>query len=165
MPQKWKSAWITGASSGIGKNLAIELAKKDVKVFASARREDRLSEISKMSENIIPLVMDVTDEKKLTEDTKIFTEDTNKLPDLVILNAGISRLFTLDNLDQNYNLVKESMDINYFGVMNCLKIIIPHFIKRKNVRIRFQKINCFRDYLRLHPLPSALLEIHLIVLS
>jgi len=70
MPQKWKSAWITGASSGIGKNLAIELAKKDVKVFASARRKDRLSEISKMSENIIPLVMDVTDEKKLTEDTK-----------------------------------------------------------------------------------------------
>jgi short-subunit dehydrogenase len=38
MPHKWKSAWITGASSGIGKNLAIELAKKDVKVFASALR-------------------------------------------------------------------------------------------------------------------------------
>ncbi|NDD49781.1 MAG: SDR family NAD(P)-dependent oxidoreductase [Alphaproteobacteria bacterium] len=85
MPHKWKSAWITGASSGIGKNLAIELAKKDIKVFASARREERLSEISKISENIIPLVMDVTDEKKLIEDTKIFTEDTNNLPDLIIL--------------------------------------------------------------------------------
>ncbi len=135
MPPKWKSAWITGASSGIGKNLAIELAKKDIKVFTSARREERLSEISKISENIIPLVMDVTDEKKLIEDTKIFTEDTNNLPDIVILNAGISRLFTLDNLDQNYDLVKESMDINYFGVMNCLKIIIPHFIKRKSGHI------------------------------
>jgi len=135
MPQKWKSAWITGASSGIGKNLAIELAQKDIKVFASARREERLSEISKISENIIPLVMDVTDEKKLTEDTKIFTEDTNNLPDLIILNAGISRLFTVDNLDQNYDLMKESIDINYFGVMNCLKIIIPHFIKRKSGHI------------------------------
>lgn len=135
MPHKWKSAWITGASSGIGENLAIELAKKDIKVFASARREERLSEISKISENIIPLVMDVTDEKKLTEDTKIFTEDTNNLPDLIILNAGISRLFTVDNLDQNYDLVKESIDINYFGVMNCLKIIIPHFIKRKSGHI------------------------------
>lgn len=135
MPHKWKSAWITGASSGIGKNLAIELAKKDIKVFASARREERLSEISKISENIIPLAMDVTDEKKLTEDTKIFTEDTDNLPDLIILNAGISRLFTVDNLDQNYDLVKESIDINYFGVMNCLKIIIPHFIKRKSGHI------------------------------
>ncbi len=135
MPHKWKSAWITGASSGIGKNLAIELAKKDIKVFASARREERLSEISKISENIIPLAVDVTDEKKLTEDTKIFTEDTNNLPDLIILNAGISRLFTVDNLEQNYDLVKESIDINYFGVMNCLKIIIPHFIKRKSGHI------------------------------
>ena len=135
MPHKWKSAWITGASSGIGKNLAIELAKKDIKVFASARREERLSEISKISENIIPLAMDVTDEKKLTEDTKIFTEDTDNLPDLIILNAGISRLFTVDNLDQNYDLVKESIDINYFGVMNCIKIIIPHFIKRKSGHI------------------------------
>ncbi len=135
MPHKWKSAWITGASSGIGKNLAIELAKKDIKVFASARREERLSEISKISENIIPLAVDVTDEKKLTEDTKIFTEDTDNLPDLIILNAGISRLFTVDNLEQNYDLVKESIDINYFGVMNCLKIIIPHFIKRKSGHI------------------------------
>ncbi|MAV98815.1 MAG: hypothetical protein CML81_03285 [Rhodobiaceae bacterium] len=135
MSHKWKSAWVTGASSGIGRNLSIALAKKGVKVFASARREDRLSEISKMSENIIPLVMDVTDEKKLIKDTKIFTESTHNLPDLIILNAGISRLFTVDNLDQNYNLVKESIDINYFGVMNCLKIIIPHFIKRKSGHI------------------------------
>ena len=135
MSHKWKSAWVTGASSGIGRNLSIALAKKGVKVFASGRREDRLSEISKMSENIIPLVMDVTDEKKLIKDTKIFTESTHNLPDLRILNAGISRLFTVDNLDQNYNLVKESIDINYFGVMNCLKIIIPHFIKRKSGHI------------------------------
>tara|TARA_E500000075_G_scaffold134816_1_gene152813 strand:- start:77 stop:841 length:765 start_codon:yes stop_codon:yes gene_type:complete len=135
MSHKWKSAWVTGASSGIGRNLSIALAKKGVKVFASGRREDRLSEISKMSENIIPLVMDVTDEKKLIKDTKIFTESTHNLPDLIILNAGISRLFTVDNLDQNYNLVKESIDINYFGVMNCLKIIIPHFIKRKSGHI------------------------------
>jgi len=135
MSHKWKSAWVTGASSGIGRNLSIALAKKGVKVFASARREDRLSEISKISENIIPLVMDVTDEKKLIKDTKIFTESTHNLPDLIILNAGISRLFTVDNLDQNYNLVKESIDINYFGVMNCLKIIIPHFIKRKSGHI------------------------------
>ena len=41
----WQSAWVTGASSGIGRELALQLATKNIKVFASARRTDKLKKI------------------------------------------------------------------------------------------------------------------------
>ena len=47
-----KSIWITGASSGIGKALALKFAKEGWKVAISARRENLLNEISKSNENI-----------------------------------------------------------------------------------------------------------------
>ena len=47
-----KVIWITGASSGIGKSLAIKFAKEGWKVAISARRKSLLDEISKINENI-----------------------------------------------------------------------------------------------------------------
>ena len=48
-----KTIWITGASSGIGKSLALKFAKEGWKVAISARRENLLNEISKSNENIV----------------------------------------------------------------------------------------------------------------
>ena len=56
-----KSIWITGASSGIGKALALKFAKEGWKVAISARRENLLNEISQSNENIMPYPLDVTD--------------------------------------------------------------------------------------------------------
>ena len=56
-----KSIWITGASSGIGKALALKFAKEGWKVAISARRENLLNEISQSNENIMPFPLDVTD--------------------------------------------------------------------------------------------------------
>ena len=55
-----KSIWITGASSGIGKALALKFAKEGWKVAISARRENLLNEISQSNENIMPFPLDVT---------------------------------------------------------------------------------------------------------
>ena len=60
-----KSIWITGASSGIGKALALKFAKEGWKVAISARRENLLNEISQSNENIIPFPLDVTDSEKV----------------------------------------------------------------------------------------------------
>ncbi len=49
-----KIIWITGASSGIGKALAIKFAKNGWIVAASARREKLLNELNKINENIYP---------------------------------------------------------------------------------------------------------------
>ena len=47
-----KSIWITGASSGIGKSLAIKFASEGWQVAASARREDLLNQLSDSNQNI-----------------------------------------------------------------------------------------------------------------
>ena len=59
-----KVIWITGASSGIGKSLAIKFAKKGWQVAASARRENLLIELNKINSNIHAFPLDVTDSKK-----------------------------------------------------------------------------------------------------
>ena len=57
-----KKIWITGASSGIGRALAIKFAKENWKVAISARRKELLDEMA-LNENITSFPLDVTDEK------------------------------------------------------------------------------------------------------
>ena len=56
-----KVIWITGASSGIGKALAIKFAEKGWQVAASARRENLLNELNSINKNIYPFPLEVTD--------------------------------------------------------------------------------------------------------
>ena len=59
-----KVIWITGASSGIGKALALKFANENWSVAISARRENILKEISESHENIKSFPLDVTDQAK-----------------------------------------------------------------------------------------------------
>jgi len=59
-----KVVWITGASSGIGKSLALKFANEGWNVAISARRENLLNEISESNENIKSFPLDVTNETK-----------------------------------------------------------------------------------------------------
>ena len=54
-----KVIWITGASTGIGKSLAIKFSKNGWKVAISARRAEILNDISRQNENIFPFPLDV----------------------------------------------------------------------------------------------------------
>ena len=65
-----KVIWITGASTGIGKALAIKFSKNGWKVAISARRLELLEEISKKNENIFSFPLDVTNKN---ECSKIFS--------------------------------------------------------------------------------------------
>ena len=76
-----KSIWITGASSGIGKALALKFAKEGWKVAISARRENLLNEISQNNENIIPFPLDVTDNEKCKN---VFENIKNKIGEIDI---------------------------------------------------------------------------------
>ena len=134
MPLPWKSVWITGASSGIGRELAIQLASQNVEIYASARRSDELQILSSINNNIHSINLDVSKIKDVRKKTKFFFEDGN-FPDLVILNAGVSRLFTLDKIDEKRKDIIDSMDTNYFGVINCLSVILPRMIERKKGHI------------------------------
>ena len=130
----WQTAWVTGASSGIGRELALQLATKNIKVFASARRTDKLKILSSLNDNIYPISMDVSQITDVRKKTNLFLEDDN-FPDLIILNAGVSKLFTIDKIEESYQEIVRSMDVNYFGVINCLAVLLPSMIKRKRGHI------------------------------
>ena len=83
-----KNVWITGASSGIGKALAIKFAKEGWQVAASARRENLLQELNIKNSNIHPFPLDVTN----LENTKNVFENILKIKDgvdLCIFGAAV----------------------------------------------------------------------------
>ena len=71
-----KNIWITGASSGIGKALAIKFSKEGWNVAISARRENLLEEIAKLHNNVSYFPLDVTDGEKCKT---VFTSVLEKL--------------------------------------------------------------------------------------
>ena len=72
MSLPWKSAWITGASSGIGRELALQLAIQNIEIYASARRSDELQILSGINNNIRPINLDVSKIKDVRKKTKFF---------------------------------------------------------------------------------------------
>ena len=83
-----KNVWITGASSGIGKALAIKFAKEGWQVAASARRKNLLEELSNNNSNIYSFPLDVADLKSSLNTFERITEKLNNI-DLCIFSTGI----------------------------------------------------------------------------
>ena len=82
-----KVIWITGASTGIGKAIAIKFSKNGWNVAISARRLELLEEISKQNQNVFSFPLDVTNKDDCH---KVFTEIKNKLGkiDLCVFSTG-----------------------------------------------------------------------------
>jgi short-subunit dehydrogenase len=127
-----KVVWITGASSGIGKALAIELSKQDAKLILSARNEEKLIAVKNACENnemIKVLPLDLEDysnlESKADEAIKWFGS-----VDILVNNGGISQRSLAS--ETSISVDKRIMDINYLGTVALTKAILPHFIQNKN---------------------------------
>ena len=131
MSENQKKIWITGASSGIGKALALKFAKKNWKVAISARREVLLNEIAQ-NENIFSFPLDVTDEKKVNV---VFTKilDEFKELDLCVFSSGAYD----PKLEQEINneQIKKIFEVNFFGVLNCVKAVEAYFKEKKDGHI------------------------------
>ena len=78
MLENQKKIWITGASSGIGRALALEFSKKNWQVAVSARRKELLDELAE-HENISSFPLDVTDENLVS---KTFSDVLSKFKNL-----------------------------------------------------------------------------------
>jgi short-subunit dehydrogenase len=128
----WKTAWITGASSGIGRELALRLANAGVKVAASARSTDRLQELATQHPNITAVPLDVSDRRGVLLSPAPTGEAIGDI-DLAVLNAGVwhgSRAVDLDG-----GKAAQSMAVNYLGVVNCIEALLPHMRRRRSGHI------------------------------
>ena len=79
-----KSVFITGASGGLGRGLALHYAREGATVHAAARRKDELEKLARESPNIVPVPLDVQDTDKL-----VLALHRAEPLDMVIANAGI----------------------------------------------------------------------------
>ena len=127
-----KVIWITGASSGIGKALAIKFAENGWIVAASARRENLLKELQNINQNIYPYPLDVTDIEKCKLTAKSIIDNLNGI-DICVFGTGMhdpksEKQFNLDK-------IREIMEVNYFGTMNSINSIYNYFSEKKNVQI------------------------------
>ncbi|MGB0718970.1 MAG: SDR family NAD(P)-dependent oxidoreductase [Bdellovibrionales bacterium] len=126
-----KIVWITGASSGIGAETALQMAAKGWRVAASARSVDKLNELAARAEaftgTIKAFPLDVTDETACAKTVETIENDLGPI-DLALFNAGASLPDTLEDL--NPQDFKKQFDINVFGVVNGLVPVLQKFMAR-----------------------------------
>jgi len=127
-----KNVWITGASSGIGKALAIKFVNEGWQVAASARRENLLQELSSNNSNIHSFPLDVKDE---SETKKVFQDIVEKFKtvDICVLCAGIHDPESEKKLSGEK--IREIMETNFFGTLNCIMAVNSYFRERENGHI------------------------------
>jgi short-subunit dehydrogenase len=127
---KGKVIIVTGASSGIGKALALELSSRGASVVMAARSADKLKlledEIKLKGGEAFSVTTDVSSEKDCEELVKACISKYGKL-DVLINNAGISMraLFSEVKLD----VIRQVMDINFWGTVYCSKYALPHLLE------------------------------------
>lgn len=129
-PFSQQTVLITGATSGIGKALALNLLQQGARVAICARDETKLKAFSDLarSENLLCVQADVSRE----EDCKRFVDESVRRfgqIDVLINNAGISMRALFEDLD--LNVLRQSMDINFWGTVYCSKYALPHILKTK----------------------------------
>ncbi|HSS67737.1 MAG TPA: SDR family NAD(P)-dependent oxidoreductase [Nocardioidaceae bacterium] len=117
--------WITGASSGIGAALAEELVDRHAVVAVSARRQDRLDELSRGRMTVVPL--DVTDHQAVLDAADQVREQIGDI-DVAVLNAGIWEQTDVRNWDAD--AFRRHVEVNLLGVNSCIAAVLPRMLQR-----------------------------------
>ena len=122
LAQTERVIWITGASTGIGRSLALKLAGQGHKVIASARNSDALQELADEDKRILPLACDITDDDGMAAAAEELARISPHL-DQVILNAGNCEYLDFPNPD--WAAIRRVMVVNFFGTVNCVEHALP----------------------------------------
>ena len=127
-----KKIWITGASSGIGKALALKFANEGWQVAASARRTNLLEEMNKNNPNIHSFPLDVIN---LENSKKIFEKIIEKFDqvDLCVFCSGTYDPKTEREI--NIEEIKKVFNVNFFGTLNCIKSVEDYFKRKRSGHI------------------------------
>lgn len=115
------AAWVTGASSGIGRAVALKLARLGWTVAATARSQEKLAEVAAAASGfrgrIVPLAGDTTDAERMTAIVGEIERDHGGLA-RAVLNAGI--YIPVDGEAPRLEDFRSQVDVNLDGTVNCL---------------------------------------------
>lgn len=130
-----KVVWITGASSGIGEELAYQLATLGARLVLSARRENELERVKRSclersslkDEDILVLPLDLMDRASHQKKTEIALKHFGDI-DVLINNGGRSQRSLC--LDTDVDVYQALMELNYLGTVSLTKQVLPHMTHR-----------------------------------
>ena len=133
---KNKIVLITGASSGIGRETAIEFAKLGANLILVARRKDKLEqiedELKKYNVSILACQCDISKKDQVKELSETVLEKFSSV-DILVNNAGFAIYGSVSDL--SINDIESQMETNYFGMVYCIKNFLPSMLKKKSGHI------------------------------
>jgi short-subunit dehydrogenase len=132
MGKSMKTAVVTGASSGIGREAAKRLVGKGFRVIAAARRLDRLEELKAQFGNVVPKRVDLSKE----EEVERFCQDLSHLPEpvsILINDAGYSIRGAVEDVPPE--TVQGVFQVNVFSLIRVTQACLPGMRKARTGRI------------------------------
>ena len=131
-----KNVVITGASSGIGRALAIVCAQKGANLFLCARREDALQETKKLCEvyqkNVFVYLLDICDGEAVQAFAHKLKTDSKPIH-FLFNNAGISQ--RAYGFETDEKVEREIMEVNYFAQVRFTKALIPQMPEDSHIAV------------------------------
>ncbi|XP_074548084.1 dehydrogenase/reductase SDR family member 7 [Halichoeres trimaculatus] len=127
--------WITGASSGIGEELAYQLARCGSRLILSARREDELKRVKNQclersdlqDQDILVLPLDLLERTSHEEKTQTAIQYFGHI-DILINNGGRSQRSMC--VDTSVDVFQALMELNFLGTVSITKQVLPHMMRR-----------------------------------
>jgi short-subunit dehydrogenase len=136
MDFKDKVVLVTGASSGIGKETAIQFAKKGSSVILVARRKQKLEqladELKKYKISVMICECDVSVKLQVEKMSKLILEKYSSI-DILVNNAGFAIYGPVSDL--TIEEIESQMTTNYFGMIYCTKNFLPSMLEKKSGHI------------------------------
>lgn len=115
------SIWVTGASSGIGREVAVQLAAEGHQIYASARNVESLASlVGSANGNVTAIPCDVSDDCIMPD---VLSNHGIKTLDSIFLCAGTCEYIEMPELD--IDMVRRVADTNYFGIVNSCIAALP----------------------------------------
>ena len=136
--------WITGASSGIGREMALQYGAKNYAVAVSARRMDLLEEVVEEIKvkggDAFAVSCDVTDESSIQRAVSQIVDQYGKI-DLAVVNAGCVVVGFFENLSKEE--WTRQLDINVIGLAMTVKHVLPELKKTKGRLVLIGSVSAY----------------------
>jgi uncharacterized oxidoreductase len=128
-----KCCFITGGGSGIGRGLAVALARQGTRVIIAGRRVEALGEVCKATPGVEAYSLDITDRPALERAAKEVPEKFGTV-DCLINNAGVQRMHDLTK-PIPLDFCDLEIDTNLRSLMSCTAAFLPHLLTQPSARI------------------------------
>ena len=127
-----KTVFITGASSGLGRGLALHYANHGAVVHAAARRKDELAKLASEapSGSIVPVPLDVQDHDALVAAIRAAEAAGGGALDMIIANAGIGQPTSARKMD--WKVVRKIMDVNVTSACVTIAAALPKMVAQNH---------------------------------